>query len=376
MKLYIIAGEASGDLHGSNLIRSIHSENKNIDIRCWGGDKMKDAGGYVVKHINELAFMGFIEVLFNLKTILNNIAFCKSDIIKYEPDAIVLIDYPGFNLRIAEWAKKNKIPVYYYISPQIWAWNQSRVHKIKRCVQRMYTILPFEKEFYKRFDYDVDYVGHPLIEEILKFEKLKSIKNDFHNVNALSNRPIIALLPGSRVQEIKIKLPIMLKAVRPYSDYQVIVAGAPNLNRSTYERYGLKDQNIIFSKTYELLFNSELAIVASGTATLETALIGIPQVVCYKGSWISYSIARMLIKIKYISLVNLIMDEKIIEELIQNKCNAIEIQKELNKIITNEIYRKKMISSYKDLRASLGSVVASEKVAQSLIKRLENKLND
>ncbi len=376
MKLYIIAGEASGDLHGSNLIRSIYSENKNIDFRCWGGDKMKDAGGHVVKHINQLAFMGFIEVIFNLKTILNNIAFCKSDILQYAPDAIVLIDYPGFNLRIAEWAKKNKIPVYYYISPQIWAWNQSRVHKIKKCVDRMYTILPFEREFYKKFNYDVDYVGHPLIEEILKFEKLKSIKNDFHNLNSLSNKPIIAVLPGSRVQEIKTKLPIMLKAVKPYSDYQIIVAGAPNLDRSTYERFGLKDQNIIFSKTYELLFNSELAIVASGTATLETALIGIPQVVCYKGSWISYSIARMLIKIKYISLVNLIMDDKIILELIQNKCNAIEIQKELNKIITNETYRKKMISSYKDLRVLLGSVVASEKVAQSLIKRLENKLND
>ncbi|MAO32873.1 MAG: lipid-A-disaccharide synthase [Crocinitomicaceae bacterium] len=375
MKLYIIAGEASGDLHGSNLIRSIRSENSNIDFRCWGGDKMKDAGGNVVKHINELAFMGFIEVIFNLKTILNNISFCKSDIVEYAPDAIVLIDYPGFNLRIAEWAKKNEIPVYYYISPQIWAWNQSRVHKIKRCVNQMYTILPFEKEFYRKFDYEVDYVGHPLIEEILKFEKLKSIKNDFHETNGFSKKPIIALLPGSRVQEIRTKLPIMLKAVVPYEDYQIIVAGAPNIDKSTYEKFGLKDQDIIFHKTYELLFNSKMAIVASGTATLETALIGVPQVVCYKGSWISYSIARMLIKIKYISLVNLIMDEKIIVELIQNNCNAIEIQKELNKIMTNEVYRNQMLSSYKDLRLLLGSVVASKKVAQSLIKRLEKNLN-
>ncbi len=375
MKLYIIAGEASGDLHGSNLIRSIRSENSNIDFRCWGGDKMKNAGGNVVKHINELAFMGFIEVLVNLKTILSNISFCKSDIVEYAPDAIVLIDYPGFNLRIAEWAKKNKIPVYYYISPQIWAWNQSRVHKIKRCVDQMYTILPFEKEFYKKFDYEVDYVGHPLIEEISKFENLKSIKNDFHETNGFSKKPIIALLPGSRVQEIRTKLPIMLKAVKPYKDYQIIVAGAPNIEKSTYKKFGLKDQNIIFNKTYELLFNSKIAIVASGTATLETALIGVPQVVCYKGSWISYYIARMLIKIKYISLVNLIMDKKIIVELIQNNCNPIKIQRELNKIMTDKKYRNQMLSSYKDLRLLLGSVVASKKVAQSLIKRLENNLN-
>ena len=218
-------------------------------------------------------------------------------------------------------------------------------------------------------------MGHPLIEEILKFEKLKSIKNDFHETNGFSKKPIIALLPGSRVQEIRTKLPIMLKAVLPYEDYQIIVAGAPNIDKSTYEKFGLKDQDIIFHKTYELLFNSKMAIVASGTATLETALIGVPQVVCYKGSWISYSIARMLIKIKYISLVNLIMDEKIIVELIQNNCNAIEIQKELNKIMTNEIYRNQMLSSYKDLRLLLGSVVASKKVAQSLIKRLEKNLN-
>lgn len=372
MKIYIIAGEASGDLHGSNLIKAINKIKPDVKFRCWGGDKMHKAGAKIVKHIKDLAFMGFIEVLLNLRTILNNISFCKRDIINYSPDAIVLIDYPGFNIRISTWAKTRGIPVYYYISPQIWAWKQSRVYKLKSSVEKIYTILPFEKEFYKKFNMDVEYVGHPLLEEILNYlNKIKS-KSSFIDKNNLLNKPIIAILPGSRKQEINVKLPLMLKAAREYNQYQIIVAGAPNIDQKIYYKYGLKEESLIYGNTYEIITYADAAIVTSGTATLETALLGTPEVVCYKGSRVSYLIARLLIKVKYISLVNLIMNKQIVVELIQNECTPKQISKELNLLLNNFSYREKMLNSFTELRTKLGEDGASQKVAQSLIYDLSN----
>ena len=371
MKIYIIAGEASGDLHASNLIKAIHQIESKVSFRCWGGDKMKDAGATIVKHIKDLAFMGFVEVLFNLKTILSNIKFCKKDILKYSPDAIVLVDYPGFNLRISTWAKKQNIPVYYYISPQIWAWKQSRVYKIKASVKQVYTILPFEKDFYKKFDLDVEYVGHPLVEEISEFLNKKSSKESFLKTYNLSELPIIAILPGSRHQEINVKLPLMLEAARKFKSHQIIVAGAPNIDKINYLKNGLVNEKLIYEKTYEVITHSDVAVVTSGTATLETALLETPEVVCYKGSPISYLIARLLIKIKYISLVNLIMNKEVVLELIQKDCSSEKIKKELDNLIYNSSYKDKMLNSFKELKVMLGDGTASKKIAQSLIKDIK-----
>lgn len=369
-RLYIIAGEASGDLHGSNLLAALKELNPLVETRCWGGDLMKKEGATIVKHISELAFMGFVEVLFNLRTILKNIEFCKKDILEYKPDVLVLIDYPGFNLRIAEWAKKNNILVHYYISPQVWAWKKSRVYKIKKSVDKMYTILPFENAFYQKFDYTTEYVGHPLLDEIEKQAKNPIDRSEFQAKNQLSDLPIIALLPGSRKQEIHVKLPIMLEAVKNFSNYQIVIAGAPNQSGDMYQEFETLGVSIIFGQTYDLLKLSELAIVTSGTATLETALFSVPQVVCYKGSWISYSIARLLIKIKYISLVNLIMDRLVVKELIQQDCTAQKIRNEIQLLIENKEYRQTMISNYKEMSTLLGQGGASQKVAQSLLKTI------
>jgi lipid-A-disaccharide synthase len=371
LKLYIIAGEASGDLHGGNLIKALVNEAPNVDIRCWGGDKMKESGGNVVKHIRDLAFMGFIEVLMNLKTILGNIKWCKKDIEDFAPDALVLIDYPGFNLRIAEWAHKKGIKVYYYISPQVWAWKQSRVHKIKQCVDKMYVILPFEKEFYEKFQFETEFVGHPLLDAIEHYHQLDAA-GGFRKEFQLDSRPIIAILPGSRKQEVSVKLPIMLDAVKGFTNYQIIVAGAPSLDYTFYEHFMHQDTKLIFGKTYDLLSNSEAAIVTSGTATLETALLGIPEVVCYKGSPISYRIAKALIKIRFISLVNLIMDREVVKELIQHECNAEQIKSELNKILLGGISRERMLADYNLLIENLGKGGASKKVAQSLLKTIHD----
>ncbi len=369
-RLYIIAGEASGDLHGSNLLAALKEINPAIETRCWGGDLMKKEGATIVKHISELAFMGFVEVLFNLRTILKNIDFCKKDILEFKPDILVLIDYPGFNLRIAEWAKKNNIIVHYYISPQVWAWKQSRVYKIKRSVDKMYTILPFEKAFYQNFDYTTEYVGHPLLDEIEKHAQHSIDKTEFLSKNNLSDLPIIALLPGSRKQEIHVKLPIMLAAVKDLKTHQIVIAGAPNQSLDMYQAFESLGITIIFGQTYNLLSFSELAVVTSGTATLETALFTVPQVVCYKGSWISYFIARTLIKIKYISLVNLIMDKLVVKELIQQECTASNIRQEIELLIENNSYRNEMITNYKEMRLILGQGGASKKVAQSLLKTI------
>ncbi len=369
MKLYVIAGEASGDLHGSNMMQAILDEQPNTEFRFWGGDKMISVQDNCVKHIRELAFMGFVEVLMNIRTIAKNMRFCKEDILEFQPDAIVMIDYPGFNLRIAEWAKEKGIKVIYYISPQVWAWKQNRVHKIKRVVDKMYVILPFEKEFYQKFDYPVEYVGHPLLDEISKYD-FESGKADFRKRNGLSNKPIIALVPGSRKQEVKTKLPIMVAATRGMGDFQLVVAGAPSLTVEFYKSVQ-NDVQVVHGETYELMYNSEAALVTSGTATLETALFKVPEVVCYKGSQVSYSIAKRLVKVKYISLVNLIMDREVVKELIQKECNPNKIREELERLLHNEEYKNQLLSDYKTLEEKLGGGGASKKVAQSLLKTIE-----
>ena len=369
-RIYIIAGEASGDLHGANLLKELYKLDYSISVRAWGGDRMKNEGATLVKHISELAFMGFIEVILNLSTILKNINFCKKDILEFKPDVLLLIDYPGFNLRIAQWAKKNGIKVHYYISPQVWAWKKSRVKIIKASVDKMYSILPFENDFYKQFDYETQYVGHPLLDEVENFNQVRLTKDEFLNKNKLSQVPIISILPGSRKQEIKVKLPIMLDAVKSLKNYQIVIAGAPNQTAKMYEEFEAQGCKIIFGQTYDLLSNSEAAIVTSGTATLETAILNIPEVVCYKGSWISYFIARSLIKINYISLVNLIMDQQIVRELIQGECNPFKIREELDLLLYDKNYREVMLSNFEIMREKLGGQGASKKVAHSLLKTI------
>ncbi len=370
LKLYIIAGEASGDLHGSNLMKHLKAENSEIEFRFWGGDKMKEQGGTLVKHISDLAFMGFLEVIKNLKTILNNIRFCKNDIATFQPDAVILIDYPGFNLRIAEWAKAQGIKVYYYVSPQVWAWKQSRVHKIKKSVDELYVILPFEKEFYKKFDFNVHYLGHPLLDAVDDFKAMIVDKKLIYSENNISDKPIIALLPGSRKQEVSVKLPIMLNAVRSFKEHQIVIAGAPSLSQDFYLQFIKQSDKIIFGKTYDLLEIAEAALVTSGTATLETALFKVPQVVCYKGSNFSYQIAKRLIKIKFISLVNLILNREAVKELIQQDCNAAFIEKELSKIVVGGKNREKMLNDYNELEQILGAGGASKKIAHALLKTI------
>jgi lipid-A-disaccharide synthase len=373
LKFYIIAGEASGDLHASNLMKAILKKDANSEFRYWGGDRMSAVQGKPVKHIKDLAFMGFIEVLMNLKTILGNIKLCKNDILEYEPDILILVDYPGFNLRIAEFAKAKGIKVHYYISPQIWAWKQKRGFKIKRDVDEMYCILPFEQDFYKRFEMDVHYVGHPLIDAIQDYRRTAISKDEFAKEFGLNGKPVLALLPGSRKQEIKIKLPIMLDAAKKYSDHEVIVAGAPNLPSSFYmDIAGDQHMHWISNRTYDLLNNAHIAMVTSGTATLETALFNVPQVVCYKGSQASYQIAKRLVKVDYISLVNLIADKEIVKELIQNDLTPNNIQNALDKIADEEsAERKRMLEDYAKLTEILGGGGASDKVAGLLLDSKE-----
>ena len=369
MKYYIIAGEASGDLHGSNLMKALHKEDAQADIRFWGGDLMQKAGGTLVKHYKELAFMGFAEVIFNLKTILNNITFCKKDIEQFNPDVIIFIDYPGFNMRIAEWAKKKKIPTHYYISPQIWAWKENRIKNIKRDFDKLYVILPFEKDFYeKKHHFPVEFVGHPLIDAI--HNRTKVDESTFRKEHNLDERPIIALLPGSRKQEISKLLHEMLAIVNDFPNYQFVIAGAPGQDYSFYQQFLTnKAVHFISNKTYDLLSFAHAALVTSGTATLETALFKVPEVVCYRGNWISYQIAKRIITLKYISLVNLIMDEEVVTELIQSQCNSKNIKTELSKIL-DENYRQNLIEKYHLLEEKLGGEGASEKVAKLIVAHI------
>ncbi len=370
MKYYIIAGEASGDLHGSNLMKSLYTEDPEAVIRFWGGDLMSAVGGVLVKHYRELAFMGFVEVLFHLNTILNNIKICKKDIAHFNPDVIIFIDYPGFNLRIAKWAKKLNFKTHYYISPQIWAWKENRISDIKRDVDKMYVILPFEKDFYElKHDFPVNFVGHPLIDAIHNQPKIDELV--FREENQLSEKPIVAILPGSRKQEITKMLSVMLSVVHDFPDYQFVIAGAPSQEYSFYEGF-ISNENIKFisNKTYDLLRISHAALVTSGTATLETALFKVPEVVCYKGSWASYQIAKRIITLKYISLVNLIMDEEVVTELIQEKCTKKHIRQELNKILDSN-YRLNLLEKYDVLEKKLGGVGASKKTAKLIVADLK-----
>ena len=369
MKYYIIAGEASGDLHGANLMKALYKEDSSADIRFWGGDLMQNVGGVLVKHYRELAFMGFVEVLFHLKTILNNIKICKKDISDFQPDVIIFIDYPGFNLRIAKWAKTEGFKTHYYISPQIWAWKESRITEIKRDVDKMYVILPFEKDFYeKKHHYPVEFVGHPLIDAIHNHPAMDS--GVFRKENQLNDKPIIAILPGSRKQEITKMLSVMLSVVSDFPDFQFVIAGAPSQEFSFYEGF-ITNENIKFisNKTYDLLSNATAALVTSGTATLETALFKVPEVVCYKGSSISYQIAKRIITLKYISLVNLIMDEEVVTELIQEDCNTKRIREELKKILDTK-YRQNLLEKYEVLEEKLGGIGASEKTARLIVESL------
>ncbi len=370
MKYYIIAGEASGDLHGSNLMKALLKEDQDADIRFWGGDLMQAVGGTLVKHYKKLAFMGFVEVVFNLKTILNNIKICKDDITLFQPDVIIFIDYPGFNMRIAKWAKEIGIKTHYYISPQIWAWKENRIKAIKRDIDKMYVILPFEKNFYEdKHHYPVEFVGHPLIDAIYNHPSIDS--SVFRNENHLNDKPIIALLPGSRKQEITKMLSVMLSVVNEFPDYQFVIAGAPSQEYAFYKQF-ISNENIKFisNKTYDLLKIATAALVTSGTATLETALFKVPEVVCYKGSWASYQIAKRIITLKYISLVNLIMDEEVVTELIQENCNTKKIEKELRKILAPD-YRKQLLEKYDILEKKLGGIGASEKTAKLIVTDLK-----
>src|SRR6478609_5298303 len=366
MKYYIIAGEASGDLHGSNLMKALYKEDPSAKIHFWGGDLMQKAGGTLVKHYRDLAFMGFIEVAVNLKTILNNIKFCKADIESFQPDAIIFIDYPGFNMRIAKWAKEKGIPTHYYISPQIWAWKENRIKAIKRDFDHLYVILPFEKDFYeKKHDFPVTFVGHPLIDAI--HDRKPVNEATFRKVNDLDDTPVIAILPGSRKQEITKMLDLMLSVANDFTEYQFVIAGAPSQDYTLYAPY-LKNKNVHFvaNNTYDLLSISQAALVTSGTATLETALFKVPEVVCYKGSWASYQIAKRIITLKYISLVNLIMDREVVTELIQDDCSTKRIREELTKILEPN-YRKTLLENYDLLEEKLGGIGASKKTAHLIV---------
>ncbi|ENI5461297.1 lipid-A-disaccharide synthase [Flavobacterium psychrophilum] len=367
MKYYIIAGEASGDLHGSNLMKGIYKEDSQADIRFWGGDLMQQTGGTLVKHYRDLSFMGFLEVVLNLKTILNNIKICKADIISFKPHAIIFIDYPGFNMRIAKWSKKLGIRNHYYISPQIWAWKENRIKAIKNDVDKMYVILPFEKDFYeKKHHFSVEFVGHPLIDAINNRQKTNAAQ--FKKDNNLDGRPIIALLPGSRKQEIEKMLSKMLSVVKDFPNYQFVIAGAPSQEYSFYEQFLTNNQvHFIANKTYDLLSISQAALVTSGTATLETALFKVPEVVLYKGSWASYQIAKRIITLKYISLVNLIMNKEVVTELIQDDCNSEKIKAELEKIIQPS-YRSTLLENYDLLEKQLGGAGASDKTAGLIVR--------
>jgi lipid-A-disaccharide synthase len=369
MKYYIIAGEASGDLHGSNLIKSLKKRDKEAIIHAWGGDMMATAGAVLRKHYRDLAFMGFLEVVKNLRTIMRNMSFCKKDILEFEPDVLIFIDYPGFNLRIAKWAKAQNFKTFYYISPQIWAWHTSRVHGIKKVVDRMFCILPFEKDFYQQFDYSVDFVGHPLLDVIAEAKAL--LIHDFKRENGLDERPIIALLPGSRRQEIEKMLSVMLTIQPHFQDYQFVIAAAPALPLSFYDVFlkNGEEVKIIQNQTYPLLQIATAALVKSGTSTLETALFGVPEVVCYKGSKFSYAIAKRVIKVKYISLVNLISDREIVKELIQDDLTTDNLIRELQKAIDNQEIIKK---DYDILRGLLGNSGASEKTAELMFQYLNN----
>ncbi|MDT8400372.1 MAG: lipid-A-disaccharide synthase [Bacteroidales bacterium] len=372
MKYFIIAGEASGDLHGSNLIAGLVKTDPEAEIRCWGGDKMEKAGGVLLVHYRELAVMGIWEVLIKLGKIFKNLRICKQQILEFNPDLVILIDYPGFNLRIAEYLKNSNINVYYYISPKVWAWKKSRIKKIKCYINRMYVIFPFEPEFFEKYNYRVHYFGNPLVDSVEKGINEAAGRSQFLDRYGLDEKPFISLLAGSRKQEIRKILPVMAGIEKYYPDYQILVAGISSVDPGVYEHIlnetGIK---VIYDDTYSVLVNSDAALVTSGTATLETAVAGIPQVVCYKTSRLSYAVARMLVRIRFISLVNIIMDKEIVKELIQKDLNERRLVSELNVILPGGWKREQMITNYTILKKKLSGKGASERIAKDMYHSLK-----
>ncbi|MDX2445524.1 MAG: lipid-A-disaccharide synthase [Bacteroidales bacterium] len=375
MKYYVIAGEASGDLHGANLIKSLKGIDSNAQFRVWGGDKMEAAGADLVKHYKDHAFMGIVPVIKNLGTIRQNLKEVVKDIEIFLPDALILIDYSGFNLRVAKKVRQLGITIFYYISPQVWAWRQSRVHDIKMLTDKVFTILPFEKEFYKKFDVDVEYVGHPLLDSIKEFDDGFTIsEEEFRKKNKLSSKPIVALIPGSRKQELQAQLPVMLGVMRNFPDYQFVIAGMRSIKPEIYSGYiDNYDISIILDQTYELLSFSEAALVTSGTATLETALFNVPEVVCYRAGTLSYLLVKNLVKIQFISIVNLIMGRKVVNELIQNDLTIDKVSEELNLLLGDKNYKNELMNGYKELKSKLGGPGASLRAAQSMNKILNSE---
>jgi lipid-A-disaccharide synthase len=375
MKYYVIAGEPSGDLHASNMMKELLLLDSTIEFRFWGGDLMQQVTQQKPrKHIKELAFMGFVEVAKNIRTIFKNIAFCKKDILEFNPEILILVDYPGFNLRIADWAKQQGIRVFYYISPTIWAWKEDRVEIIKRSVEKMFVILPFEVAVYKKHGYQADYVGHPLLDAIEQEKNTLPEKEVFIQKNQLDQRPIIAVLPGSRKQEIERMFSIMLNVVNDFKDYQFVIAGTTNLPEEAYQMAIDKNLKVVYNQTYSLMHNAHAGIIKSGTSTLESALFRLPQVVCYKGGTVSYSIARMVVgnRVKYISLPNLILDKPVVKELIQSELTSENLKLELTKIL-NGPAREEMLKEYDGLINLLGNSGASKKVAELMYSHIHAK---
>lgn len=378
MKYYIIAGEASGDLHGSNLMKAILRCDPQAEIRFWGGDLMQSVGGTLVKHIRDLAFMGFVEVVANLRTVLKNIALCKKDIVDFHPDAVIFIDYPGFNLKIAKFTHAQGFKNFYYISPQVWAWKKGRIKTMRKVLDMMYVILPFEKPFYDCNNVqNVEFVGHPLLDAIAEFDKNAQLADDFRSRNSLDERPIIALMPGSRKMELRKMMPDMCQLAAQHSEYQFVIAGMKLLGSSMYTPYIHSDNvSIVYDQTYPLLKTAFAGVITSGTATLEAALFDLPLVVCYKANALSVFIAKRFAKVNYISLVNLIADKPVVKELIQNDLNANDLESEFRKITVDESYRQNLQHEYDLLKEQLGGVGASQRTVNSILAFLNNTADD
>lgn len=371
MKYYIIAGEASGDLHGSNLIRGLKKSDSKAQFRLWGGDLMEQEGGTLVRNYRDLAFMGYVEVLRNIRVIKRSLDYCKRDIVNYSPDLLILIDYPGFNLQIAKHASEQGFRVFYYISPKVWAWKEGRVKKIKQYVDRMFSILPFEVEYYKKFQVDVEYFGNPVLDAVTWAEAGMDRREDFLRKNRLREKPIVGLIPGSRKQEIKYNLPIMLHMTRLYPTYQFVIACSPLIERDYYLKFAEEyDVQLLYGKTYSIMKHAEAALVTSGTATLEAALLRAPQVVCYKANLISMLIAYFLVKVHHISLVNLIMKKEVVKELVQYKLTPASLKAELDRILHDQHYRQAMLENYDQLFERIGPPGVSERIAARMVDLL------
>lgn len=373
MRYYVIAGEASGDLHASFLIKEIKNRDENAQIHAFGGEMMRSAGAQIIKSIKELGFMGFIEVVANLKTVLRNISVCKKDILSFNPHCVILVDFAGFNLRIASFCKRHNIRTFYYISPKVWAWNTGRVKKMKKILSRMFVIFPFEKPFFAKYNFDVEYYGNPLLDEISSYNSTHS-RQEFLMQNHLGAKPIVAILPGSRSQEIKRMLSVQITLADKYPDFDFVIAAMSSFPESYYRNI-MKDSKtkIVFDSTYSLLNSAYCALVCSGTATLETALFNVPEVVCYKGNPISFAIGKMLVRVKFISLVNLILNKRAVVELLQKDWNETELEKEFKRIAYDETYRDEMKMNYSNLRTILGSAGCSAKVAQRMVEIISKK---